>query len=135
MIEAKKRNKVLSKGELSSCHNHLWLKCQFVPQGITLILNTNLHIASSCELHAQYKHRVILSWLFVMHQKPNTYCLLFELHCHHFPLCLSVHTFALLSIKCALWLTCVTRLWPCCLESSHGESTDGGFPEKYCAQG
>jgi hypothetical protein len=34
-----------------------------------------------------------------------------------------------------LWLTCVTRLRPCCLESSHGESIDGGFPEKYCAQG
>lgn len=50
-------------------------------------------------------------------------------------LSLCVHTVALLSIKWALWLTCVTRLKPCYLESSHDESIDGGFPEKYCAQG
>jgi hypothetical protein len=91
MIETKKQNKVLSKGELSSCHNHLWLKCQFVPQGITLILNTNFHIASSCKLHDQYKHRVILSWLFVMYQEHNTYCLLFELCHHHSPLSLCAY--------------------------------------------
>jgi hypothetical protein len=76
---------------------------------------------------------VKLSWLFVMYQDHNTSCLLFELSSPLSSLC--VHTVALLSIKWALWLTCVTRLRPCCLESSHGESIDGGFPEKYCAQG
>jgi hypothetical protein len=134
MIEVKKQNKVLSKGELSSCHNHLWLKCQFVPQGITLILNTVsiLHTLANYMININTGSHCLESLWCTKNVILTASSLSFFITTS---LSLCVHTVALLSIKWALWLTCVTRLRPCCLESSHGESIDGGFPEKYCAQG
>jgi hypothetical protein len=125
MIEAKKQNKVLSRGELSSCHHHLWLKCQIVPGGITLIL-PNLHIASfhkNCSMLDpwldNYNHMININYM--ININTGSYCLNFLWCTKNLTLpasslsfvittflSLCVHTVALLSIKCVL---CGLLVW------------------------
>ncbi len=71
-----------------------------------LILNTNLHIASSCKLRDQYKHRVMGHGSYCLNSLWCTKNLILTASSLSFVittfLSLCVNTVALLSIKCAL---------------------------------